>query len=183
MEGQVRTWNECEPASGTHSLKNPTGRQVRTRKECEPERVTHQLESPDRGTSQDTGCEREIDESAGEESWYVVRYSFRSSNSHQGIKTHPERRKGHYEHLYYCVCVHNPWFKFHMGPTAAVHSSHSRPSTQMNIPSNDLLHAELQIALLYCCKHEGNRVGPEFVGGRFNEISTFAILFNSWCTA
>jgi len=44
-----------------------TERQVREQKEGDVVIGTHPLESPDRGTRQDTECEREIDESVGEE--------------------------------------------------------------------------------------------------------------------
>jgi len=75
-----------------------------------------------------------------------------------------------------------PMFKFSMGPIAAVHSFHSRPGTHMNVPSNGLLHAELQILPLYCHKHEGNHVVTELVGGHFNEISTSALFVHFWST-
>jgi len=69
-----------------------------------------------------------------------------------------------------------------MGPMAAVHSSDFRPGTHTNVPSNSLLHAELQIVPLYCHKHQGNYVVTKFIGGYFDEISTSALSMHFWST-
>ena len=177
-ETQVRTQKEFEPTRGTHHLES-TERQVRTRKEYEPAWDTHHLESPNGGTSQDTECEREIDEGAQEEiSRY--QYSFNSSDAEWCITTHPERRKGHYAYAYYYFYTHNALFQFSMCSISAVNFSYSHPDTHTYVPCNGLLHAELQIVPLDCHKHEGDHVVTEFVGGLVNEISTLALLVHFW---
>jgi len=67
---QVRIRKECKLARGTHSLESQTERQFRTQKECEPARGTHILDGPNKGVSQDTQCEQEIDESTEDISTY-----------------------------------------------------------------------------------------------------------------
>ena len=111
-----------EASKGHTPSGEPGQRQVRTRKESELAWGTHYLKSPDGGTSQDTECERGIDECAREEI-SMYQYSLNSSDAERCITTHPERRKGQHAYPYYYFHTHNALFHFSMCSIAAVNLS------------------------------------------------------------